>query len=111
MRITKEEHQELRRRSKPASEAVLAATHGWAVGDIAEAAHDITAGLFQSEVLVTEGTRLVVRGPSGNALHPIAVSKESDANYHLAVSVSNLRRPNDPSSATGTPDAGQTKTL
>jgi hypothetical protein len=93
MRITKKEHQELRRRSKPTGEAVLAATHGWVVGDIAIASHDITAGLFQAEVLVTAGTRLVVRGLSGNALHPIAVSKESDAHHHLAVSASNLCRP------------------
>lgn len=95
MRITKQEHQELRARGKQMSEAAFAATHGWAVGDIAEAAHDITIGLFQSKVLVPEGARLVICGSSGNGLHPIAVHREDDEHLTLAVSASNLRRPND----------------
>lgn len=66
---------------------------GYAAGDTVEAAHDITSGLHQSQVLATEGTRLLVLGPSGNALHPIAVAKEQDRHYIFAVSDSNLRRP------------------
>lgn len=72
----------------------LGAAHSWAVGDIAEAAHDITVGLFQSKVLVPEGARLVVCGPSGNGLYPIAVHREDDEHLTLDVSASNLRRPN-----------------
>lgn len=65
----------------------------WAIGCIAEAAHDITAGICQPKVLVPEGSRLVVLGPSGNKLHPIAVSKENDESFVLAVSASSLRQP------------------
>lgn len=64
----------------------------WIVGETAEAAHDITTGLFQAEVIVKEGALLKIVGPSGNKLHPIAVSKFTDQHFTFAVSPSNIRK-------------------
>lgn len=65
---------------------------GFKKGEVVEASSDITTGLLQSDVIVPVGTRLVVRGPSGNALHPIAVAKESDEHFGFAASARDLRK-------------------
>jgi hypothetical protein len=61
------------------------------VGDIVVAVGDITAGFMSTSLVVKDGTKLVVCGPSGNGLHPICVCKWDDVNYKFAVSSSDIR--------------------
>jgi hypothetical protein len=65
---------------------------GFIIGELVEAATDITTGFMSSKVLCETGIRLKVIGSSGNAIHPIAVSREDDDSWVIAVSSRDIRR-------------------
>ena len=65
-------------------------------GQIVEAAFDIKQHLGSDKVVCPAGTRLVVIGESRNALHPVAVRKEDDLNWALAVSEGEIQHLNTP---------------